>query len=818
MLFSALMLSSVLAIAQDAPESLTKGLVVPSVGTYGRAAIQTDAIVAQIVRGEFRAPKAGDTVPVPGREPRTWKAVESGPDGSFSGPEMRGGYAYVAYESKEKRKVILAATGHNVAYVNGEPRTGDPYGFGYLRVPIELKKGTNDLLFQVGRGRLKVAIEPLAKPQSLLDADWTLPDYVLGERKKLLGAVPVVNATDQAATNLAIRTVIGEDRTALAPLGPIPPMATRKVGFDLPPLEVESPGEVEVRVQLIRMEGSARRVLDEATVKLAAKRPTDVLKRTFVSGIDGSVQYYAVMPAAARSEAGNAMILSVHGASVEAIGQASAYGQKSWADIVCPTNRRPYGFDWEEWGRMDAMEALEAARAVYKPDSSRIYLTGHSMGGHGTWQLGVTYPGRFAAIGPCAGWISFFTYGGGVRIAEPDPIEAMLVRASAPSDTLLRLQNLAPLGVFILHGGADETVPVSEPREMARRLSEFHKDFRFHEEPGQGHWYETSDEPGAECMDFAPMMDFFARRRLPALEDVREVRFTTVNPAISARHHWIEVMRQTKALAPTTVTFLLDPLSRRFTGTTENCDALAFHLDGLAPGSPLKVTIDGDTTENIPWPVGVTAIWFEKKDGKWAIGPRPADTLKGPHRGGPLKEEMRRQAVLVYGTKGNAEENRWALRKARFDAEQFWYRGNGSFDVVPDTAFNARDYADRTVVLYGNSETNGAWTTLLGAGPVQVDRKQVRVGDRSVKGDGLACLFVRPRPDSDTASVVAFAGTGLPGLRSMDRLPIFVSGASYPDLLLFDDTVWTAGTKGILAAGFFGNDWSVANGEIAWRG
>lgn len=818
MLFSALLVSSVLVASPDASDNLTKALVVPSVGTYGRAAIQTDAIVAQIVRGAWKAPKADDTVTVPGREPRKWKAVEAGQDGAFSGPEMRGGYAYVAYESKEKRKAILAASGHNVVYVNGEPRTGDPYGFGYVRVPIELRKGTNDLLFQVGRGRLKASIEPLTRSQFLLDADWTLPDYVLGERKKLLGAVPIVNATDQAATNLAIRTVIGDDRTALLPLGPVPPMATRKVGFDLPPLEVEAPGEVEVKVQLVRMEGSARRVLDEATVKLAAKRPTNVLKRTFYSAIDGSVQYYAVMPAAARSDGGNAMILSVHGASVEAIGQASAYGQKSWADIVCPTNRRPYGFDWEEWGRMDAMEVLEVARGIYKPDPSRVYLTGHSMGGHGTWQLGVTYPGRFAAIGPCAGWISFFSYGGGARIADPDPLEAMLVRAAAPSDTLLRLQNLAPLGVFILHGGADDTVPVSEPREMAKRLGEFHKDFRFHEEPGQGHWYETSDEPGAECMDFAPMMDFFARRRLPALEDVREVRFTTVNPAISARHHWIEVVRQTKALAPTTVSFLLDPLSRRFTGTTENADAVAFHLDGLAPGAPLKMTIDGDTTENIPWPVGVSAIWFEKKDGKWTIGPRPSDAMKGPHRAGPIKEEMRHRAVLVYGTKGSADENLWALRKARFDAEQFWYRGNGSFETIPDSAFNARDYADRTVVLYGNSETNGAWATLLGSSPVQVDRRQVRIGERTVKGDGLACLFVRPRPDSDTASVVAFAGTGLPGMRSLDRLPIFVSGASYPDLLLIDDTAWTVGTRGIRAAGYFGNDWSVANGEIVWRG
>jgi hypothetical protein len=35
----------------------------------------------------------------------------------------------------------------------------------------------------------------------------------------------------------------------------------------------------------------------------------------------------------------------------------------------------------------------------------RTWLTDHSMGGHGTWHLGVAYPDMFAPIGPSAGWI-----------------------------------------------------------------------------------------------------------------------------------------------------------------------------------------------------------------------------------------------------------------------------------------------------------------------------------------------------------------------------------------------------------------------------
>ena len=95
---------------------------------------------------------------------------------------------------------------------------------------------------------------------------------------------------------------------------------------------------------------------------------------------------------------------------MKALGQAAAYQNKDWGHVVAPTNRREFGFSWEDWGRMDAMEALAHAEAAYGTDPQRTYLTGHSMGGHGAWYLGATYPDRWAAIAPMAGWRSFFTY------------------------------------------------------------------------------------------------------------------------------------------------------------------------------------------------------------------------------------------------------------------------------------------------------------------------------------------------------------------------------------------------------------------------
>ena len=70
-------------------------------------------------------------------------------------------------------------------------------------------------------------------------------------------------------------------------------------------------------------------------------------------------------------------------------------------------------------------------------------------------------------------------------------------------------------------------------------------------------------------------------------------------------------------------------------------------------------------------------------------------------------------------------------------------------DVVADTEFDATRDEDRNVVLYGNAETNAAWATLLGDGPVEVRHGRVRIAKRELSGDDLACLLIRPRPGSD---------------------------------------------------------------------
>jgi dienelactone hydrolase len=804
----------------SAPGAVTprEALAISGVGTHGRTAVHTDAIEAMLVAGIWKPPKAGDVVALRGGEKRAWSVVQAGADGSFTGRASASGYVYVPIEMPAERTMVLDAQGHNMVYVNGEPRAGGPYQTGYVRLPVHLRQGRNDLLFRAGGPGLKVRLTPPVAEAWIDTGDTTLPDVTRAGGLDW-AAVVVVNAIERPRTDLAIQARGTGGSPVSTPVPVIGPLTVRKVGFRFS-LPASLDGD-SLPLQLELRDTTRGVTLNTARITLRIRKPGQTYKRAFISDIDGSVQYYAVNPASgpryySAERRRPALFLSLHGAGVEAIGQADAYEPKSWGDVVAPTNRRPYGFDWEDWGRLDALEVLRHAREELHSDPERIYLTGHSMGGHGTWSIGAAFPGQFAAIGPSAGWVSFESYAGVRRPANPTPVEAMLARAASPSDTLALERNFAQEGVYILHGCADDNVPVTEARTMRDHLALFHHDFRYHEQPGAGHWWDASDEPGTDCVDWAPMFDFFAHHALPADDQIRQVDFTTMSPGVSASCHWVTILAQEHPLERSTISIRFDPGRRRFVGTTANMERLR-----LGPGeAPVSVDLDGQKLTCHEVGPGNGDIAIERSRGRWTEDASLSAEVKNPARYGPFKEAFRNRMVFVYGTHGTPSENCETYARARFDAESFWYRGNGSVDVVPDSAFRPAANVPRNVILYGNADTNAAWSHVLKPSEVEVRRAYVRVGKHKFVGGNLGCLFVTPRRQEAEVNteVGVVAGTGVAGLRLTEGLPYFLSGVGYPDCFVVGPEILTNGAAGVRAAGFFGIDWSVEHGDFAWGG
>lgn len=130
------------------------------------------------------------------------------------------------------------------------------------------------------------------------------------------------------------------------------------------------------------------------------------------------------------------------------------------------------------WDADALIALLDDASAKYRVDTAHVYVTGFSMGGFGTWSLGVKYPNRFAAIAPICG--------GGDLVEVGDGLPAK--RAALQS-----------LPIWVFHGSDDTQVPVSESERMiaaVKRVSG-NKAVRLTVYPGVGHdsWTETYSNP-----------------------------------------------------------------------------------------------------------------------------------------------------------------------------------------------------------------------------------------------------------------------------------------------------------------------------------
>lgn len=763
-----------------------------------------DLVSWQIATGRFERPANEQKLRdgFSGELPElVWEAITADSAGIFSGNLGRS-WVYMELESPEELSVLLDATGHTRTWINGMPHEGDHYDFGYTLIPFTLKKGLNQFLFSYGRfSRVSAKIILPGKEVLFSQRDKTLPGLIRGERDAKWGAIRVVNSGQQTLEGYTLTCRLGSGESLSTPMDQIIPMTTRKVKFRVPSPRRYTRAE-KLAATLILTDGQGKEV-DRTEIGLNQQDPGRQHERTFVSNIDGSIQYYSVAPSTS-SGPWQAFVLSTHGASVEATNQTRAYKLKDWATIVAPTNRRPFGFNWEEWGRLDALEVMENAKKIYPTDPARTYLTGHSMGGHGSWFLGATYPDRFAAIGPAAGYADIIGYRRGATdsLRQSNPHFEMIYRGAMPGRTLNLIRNYLQSGVYILHGDADGVVPVEQARSMRERLGTFHNNFAYHEQPGATHW------DGDHSMDWPLLFDFLKQNTIPALKDVKRIEFRTASPAVSASNYWAVINQQLIHYEVSTV-----DLTRRqdtITGSLDNIRSITLKLSELEFENQPVIQI-GEQIINAGKGRDITLTY---SNGLWAITPPPMPSEKHPARYGGFKLAFTNHMVFVYATGGSPEENEWYQNKARYDAETFLYRGNGSIDIVADTDFNPASYADRNVILYGNANNNKAWDLLLKDAPVQVENGVVHFGPYSIRGNDLGTYFLYPRPDSETASIGVVAGTGTEGMKALAPNDYFSGITGFPDLMIFRAEWLRSGTEGIRVSGFFGNDWSVENGDF----
>jgi predicted peptidase len=131
----------------------------------------------------------------------------------------------------------------------------------------------------------------------------------------------------------------------------------------------------------------------------------------------------------------------------------------------------------QKWSNDTLLALLDEVENKYPVDLHRVYLTGLSMGGFGTWSLGLTYPERFAAMAPICGGGDFIT----PYVTEQNDKEA-----------------LHSLPIWAFHGAIDPTVPVEESKRMVNHMKELGvKEVKLTIYPDAQHdcWTQTYNNP-----------------------------------------------------------------------------------------------------------------------------------------------------------------------------------------------------------------------------------------------------------------------------------------------------------------------------------
>jgi predicted peptidase len=220
---------------------------------------------------------------------------------------------------------------------------------------------------------------------------------------------------------------------------------------------------------------------------LRAERQTGFLDRTLTLA-GNRYKYQVFVPASWSKAARWPVVLFLHGAGERGedgllqtevgIGRAIRRSVDRFPCVVvlpqCRKNR------WWTEPEMEsvALKALQASVKEFNGDGARIYLTGISMGGYGTWSITRNHPGKFAALAVICG---------GIKPPPSIRIDSAKITGTEGDAYAETASKVGSTPVWVFHGDADPAVPVEESRRMVEAIKAAGGNVKYTEYPGVGH-------------------------------------------------------------------------------------------------------------------------------------------------------------------------------------------------------------------------------------------------------------------------------------------------------------------------------------------
>ena len=547
------------------------------------------------------------------------------------------------------------------------------------------------------------------------------------------------------------------------------------------------------------------------------KGRTGAFTKAYRSEVDGTLQPYGLyVPPSYDPAKAWPMMVSLHGATSNhllnrrrVVGLGNEPGEQDYdairTDVTYPdvgfVVLTPYGrgevAGYNGIAEGDVLRAMADVQRAYRVDADRVHLTGLSMGGGGTWHIGLRHPDRFASISPVCGVADMdlmpWTAGWGALDRE-------LMSLTGYSRLV---ENAGNLQVFVFHGDEDDAVSVAASRKMMEafeKASLAGRSAHYFELPGVTHF----------AWDFAYRDASLFRRVLAVRRNPfpERVVYSTFSPRY-ARAYWLRIDRIDRGM--TLARIEGTQRAGAFDVKADNLTAFSLLLSPAIapPGKPIEVTVNGKRA--FKGTVKGEVMSFAGGKGSWKTtspwkGPAqgPPDHAEASFRNGSLAQYG--PHVYVYGTLGDAATT--AASKAAAEKLADWGPNvRAKWRVLADSAVTPDLMATHDLVLVGTNTTNAVLAGLFGL-PVYQDATGTFAGGRKVAGPGATYRLLHPNPGATRRRVLVYGGGSVEALKRF--LP---RGRQAPPFSLFADYVVVGEDDKVVLEGYFRDGYTIPAGQ-----
>jgi dienelactone hydrolase len=455
----------------------------------------------------------------------------------------------------------------------------------------------------------------------------------------------------------------------------------------------------------------------------------------------------------------------------------------------------PHGrgnMDWREAGEEDVRRCLAWAEDRFKVDPDRVYLTGLSMGGAGTWTIAAHNPDHFAAIAPIFGGWDYRLVG---RDGWNDPEATLPVERwhQENQSRFTGVESLNATPILVTHGDQDRSVPVEHSRYIVNMLQRWGYDISYEEVPGRGH---------EELYARDRIVPWLLSHRRPDPPRVARVRAMGLREASA---YWLSVLEWERPLeAIEARAEVLEPGVIRL--DTRNAAAVMFTLPPSlrGPGPQVRLIWNGREQR-------LTLLRDGVADAR--LTPAGDGARKGPFLPGGMSDIFRTPFLIVHGP-GAAERAAAERIAAIWRASQHL-----ELRMMLDSDYSEGSWNGYSLLLVGGPRENAVTRRMARSLPMQVDARGVTLLGRRFAAPDSVGQMIRPMPDAPNLYVLVVAAASPAAMARWDADSIWRAPYGSPAQPLD----WAVGavtggpplrdgldpSRNWVASGVFGADWGL---------